>query len=265
MKKILSFVLVLAMIASMMCISVSALNVVGSHGVNGDITDGVERPTNNSFALKNNVAVISANVNGSTVVRYAVDLVYTQKTITIAGELVWDVNKLQYEGTKTITMKNGDDTELNNVSLENGINKKVENVGEFAITNYSNADVTVQATVLGTAKVLDENGAEVDKTDRAIYTILHETGITENVAQDQTAMGDDTAARATVIGANDGTATSSSTVPGVQGVAVNQQGYTHTVTYAADMYCNDWATALYDIENEQLTIATITFTITPAN
>lgn len=252
MKKILSFVLVLAMIASMMCISVSAANVVGSHG-SGSVADGVEKPAEGSqFTHKNNTAEIKANVSGTNVVRYAVDLVYTQKTITIAGNLEWDVNKLHYEGTKTITVVNAGETEKDEVALENATDNDknyVTDIGNFAVTNYSNAAVNVTANVVGDAA-----------TTRLIHTVLHEVKLVENRT------GGSETNCANQIGATDGSTSTYSTVPAVAGVGINQPGYTHTVKYAADMYCADWATALYDLNNNtSLNIATITFTIAPAN
>ena len=267
MKKILSFVLVLAMIASMMCISVSAedtvteltscatcskTHLVGQHG--HDENNSAETPDATSDTM-----LIKAFVNGKTVTKYAVDLVFTQKTIYIESDLEWDVNKLHYEGTAKIAILDNA-TSKENVASDKWQNLEdyqaatnetravgvVHTVAKFAVTNYSCADITVKANV---STATSGNGL--------ITTVVHETG--ETWGERPTASG----TFDTVI------STTAGTVKAVAGYDNIQSGTAYTMSYEADMYCVDWATALYNMADEEndvtFTIASITFTISSTN
>lgn len=141
MKKILSFMLVLAMLA-MMCINVSAAQFIGTRGdradTNDSINDGVA-----TFAPKPSESVINATVNNATASRYAVDLEYTVYDITIDGTATWDVNKLKYVGQFTISTS----AESFTFNTEGQNTTTAIGVGTFTITNYSDLDVLASAAV----------------------------------------------------------------------------------------------------------------------
>ena len=251
MKKILSFVLVLAMIASMMCISVSAAtcdqtsnahvrgyevtltekqkldHVVGKRGHTGTNTDGAESANGTTDAMP-----IQASVSGETKNRYAVDLVYTAKTIAIGGDVTWNVNTLKYDGTKTINIGNA----AQDTDLVNG--QKVTNVGEFKVTNYSNEKVTVSAAVVNCPD--SEGNANKD----GVNIVTDITVSNENYAD----------GGASILTAKDEIA---GVVPQVDAAGTAVVAY-----YQAEMNCEDWAANLWNVSG-QFVIASITFTIAP--
>ena len=145
MKKILSFMLVLAMLA-MMCINVSAdtTNLVGTRKdpattQGGTIEDGVKV---DAFVSKDNSSDIKATITTANSVRYAVDLDYTPFVIKIDSTADWDVDTLQYHGSTTVTVGNNSETFTSGAGEQT-----IENVAKFIVTNYSNAPVAVSATV----------------------------------------------------------------------------------------------------------------------
>jgi hypothetical protein len=248
MKKILSFVLVLAMIASMMCISVSAAtcniqgengsvkhpnvdHVVGTKGDNGATTDGVDAGTWNSTSM-----VVRATVNGNVTHKYAVDLEYTSKTITIHNNAVWDVNELKYVGTMQYTFETVTENFNGYIDLTN---TPVYRVGEFEITNYSDQPVYVSATV--------QDGNSDD-------------GITTIVTEDNNSYTSDQELPA---GNNITFGTGYGTVGAVTHEHENERGTETVKKYQAQMSCEDgaWVDELFDYPSNSLTIATITFTI----
>ena len=257
MKKILSFVLVLAMIASMMCINASAALIVGSG--EGQNKVGVE----SNWTTSDNTSIIQAAVQGSTTPKYAVDLVYAAKNIFIQSDLTWDVNTLHYEGTAYVAIADARPTNkptaenLNGwTALQDGADNKVTGIGEFIITNYSCESVFVTAAVDCTPNVAQGSGYE-NNGSVEIVTVLHENQSNLDnqglvyIAQPVTV-----------------TDTVASEIEGVDDYTVNQGGTVNVKTYAADMYCEDWAQALHELSTDTsatLIIASITFTIAPAN
>lgn len=154
MKKILSFVLVLAMIASMMCVSVSAAgkttadDFIGSD-VPRDGSGGVA-PNDENVTAKKDWSV-TANVTGDMVNRYAVDLEYSVSNITIDSNVEWNVNTLNYEGTVVVKTFPGEDAEGEDIFTTDSFEKDgTVEVGYFTVTNYSDLAVTVDFdTALG--------------------------------------------------------------------------------------------------------------------
>lgn len=255
MKKILSFVLVLAMIASMMCVSVSAAtcdqtgnnahaqgygvtldgkkldHVVGKRGHTGTNTDGAESANDTTDAMP-----IQASVSGETKNRYAVDLVYTAKTIAIGGDVIWDVNSLEYVGTKTISINNGTAENLTDGTA-------VPKIGEFMVTNYSNQSVWVTATVVNCPD--GEGQSNMNGVD--IQTVVKTSDSSY-------------AANGTAISGNSATANE---VAGVM-PQVSTSGSPVHAYYQAEMTCDDWASNLWHVDGN-LVIASITFTVTSTN
>ncbi len=102
MKKLISLVLSLALVACMFGMSVMAANVVGSHG-NNSIEDGwSDTKFNSTVEYPQNIKLDTAG----TYSRYAVDIVIAGTMTFGTGVWVWDVNALKYvpvSGTTTIT------------------------------------------------------------------------------------------------------------------------------------------------------------------
>lgn len=154
MKKILSFVLVLAMIASMMCISVSAeeiaapadskVNIVGNPANNGGVPGATNWP-GQDYTVN---AIIGASVKN----RYAVDITYKTSDVTLSGTATWNVTKLKYEGT----------IEVKALTTSTAVDAKVT-VGEFTVKNYS--DLEVKVTVIGTATLTSYDGITASVSD----------------------------------------------------------------------------------------------------
>ena len=148
MKKILSFVLVLAMIASMMCINVAAAeeyeanpnatthSIVGTAPVQNANGAGVTGAQANGSHSYNVDAILGAYVKN----RYAVDIQYKTSDVTLTGDAVWNVNTLNYEGNITVKA-------LDSAVISANDPEATVKVGEFTITNYS--DLSVKATVVG--------------------------------------------------------------------------------------------------------------------
>ena len=247
MKKFLSFMLVLAMIASMMCINVAAENVVGRHNQTGTIEDG-EASFNTASSVP---AKIQATINGKVAARYAVDLDYTIETITIYNTAVWNVNTLKYEGDMKYA--------LTGVTAENAatfVNNTPVTVGRFTVTNFSNASVSVFASV--------ENNSTVDittnickSTDDGAWGRSNDfIGSTNTEA---TRIADPIAAVPTQHGANMGLYDAENNPNGVNPVAAY---------YIAEIVSSDWIGELWNVTgdaNNTITIATITFRVQPTS
>ena len=106
MKKILAVVLAVAMLATILTVSVSAEKEVG--GENGD-TD---------FSTPTTVPGQNLNVLVTDIThKYAVDLVYSLQDLTIGGTITWNVNTLKYDvdgtpledTTRKVTVSNRSD------------------------------------------------------------------------------------------------------------------------------------------------------------
>lgn len=145
MKKILSFVLVLAMIASMMCVSVSAattVDIVGSNSTSDDISAGV--PGANNWPGQN--YSVEANLGATVKNRYSVTIDYTTSDITLNGSAIWNVNTLQYEGSVTVDaltkLGYANDGSAATITSGTKLSGSVD-VATFTVKNYSDLDVTV--------------------------------------------------------------------------------------------------------------------------
>ena len=170
MKKILSFVLVLAMIASMMCVSASATFVVGTGGGNpsGSISDGADAPTSTSGASE-----ITATITSTATDKYAIELTYSQATITVNNTAVWNVNTLQYEGTTKIKVGNNEEVTCSSATDP----APFEGIATFTVTNYSSKGISVATSVtpLGGVDIDIKNGsvniADVTDTIAAVTPV----------------------------------------------------------------------------------------------
>lgn len=85
MKRILAIIISVAMIATMLAVSVSAEKEVG--GDNGILTFDPTTPTGEDLNVK--VTEITH--------KYAVDLVYSLQDLVIDGAITWNVNTMKYE------------------------------------------------------------------------------------------------------------------------------------------------------------------------
>ena len=148
MKKILSFVLVLAMIASMMCISVSAAgsaqdtDFVGSNDSNrGEAAEDAKKSTDPISV----VATLASTVTN----RYAVDITYTISDIVIDGNAIWNVDTLQYENDSQdpITITGYDNVTVTPTADNSSKLPASVQVGEFTLTNYSDLSVYASAKI----------------------------------------------------------------------------------------------------------------------
>lgn len=91
MKKFLSILLAASMLAGAFCMNAAAVNVVGTHGQNGDASDGVaDIPSDASTS--GDVSLTLGTVNH----RYAVDVTFPTMTFDV-GELTWNVQTLEYD------------------------------------------------------------------------------------------------------------------------------------------------------------------------
>ena len=225
MKKILSFMLVLAMLA-MMCINVSAANVIGTHGGGNGVEDGVVH--GNAWTHQNHIHDIKANVSGNEISRYAVDLEYTRVSIVISGDVEWNVDTLKYDGTKKVSVDGAEE------ELVNG--QTVNNIGKFTVTNYSNEPVTIKADV---SKCPTNPSVLID-------TIVRKTDANFTETNNQIVIS-----------------TAADTIVKVE-PQIGAAGQAQVAYYAAEMTCEDWAANLAFVDGD-FTVATITFTIAPAN
>lgn len=149
MKKILSCVLAIALVFSLMSMTVFAdttKNVVGTHGVNNTLADGKTSPNGETNA---NVTVSfvgnSAGEDGKTIEnRYAIDITYNDliidlSDITLSGsaatKIVWDVNNHYYVPADADDNVVADDTGDAPLTIE-----------AFQITNHSDLPINYTAS-----------------------------------------------------------------------------------------------------------------------
>lgn len=229
MKKILSFVLVLAMIASMMCIGVSAAgteqddvnktHLVGTRtgAADGPATDGVA-----GFESTSRSADVVAHLNGNIANRYAVEIVYTVSDITITGEATWNVNTLVYDNNLKYTSSYVTEAAslLNNTAVD---------AADFTVYNYSDlsVDVALSATL---------NSAVTAYADG--FRLSYSDGVTVDGAYNQ------------------------ELAEGKGGASVDHE----TVNVA--IACSDWARAfaqmkLKNAQSATVTLATVTISVQP--
>lgn len=91
MKKFLSFLLAAFMLAGAFCMNAAAEPVVGTHGQNGDASDGVADIPEDASASGDVVLNLGAVEH-----RYAVDVTFPTMTFDVGG-LTWNVQTLQYD------------------------------------------------------------------------------------------------------------------------------------------------------------------------
>lgn len=144
MKKILSVLVAAIMIVGMFCVNVSAVelsNVVGTHGKNNTVDDGVA--TFESGKAEGNVVLNIETVNH----RYAVDVTFPELTFAVGG-VTWNVNTLSYESASGTAFENKD------LSI--------------TVTNYSDLPINANGAITSSADDLATAGislAMVDDTD----------------------------------------------------------------------------------------------------
>jgi hypothetical protein len=232
MKKILSFVLVLAMIASMMCVSVSAA-ANSSYPDNDFIGNNATNNGKDYADAKNTTGDITVEATiGTTVVnKYAVDLTYSVSDITINGKYVWNVNTLVYElgdGFAVLSDKDADD-------LVGKLSGTID-VGSCTVTNYSDMPVYVSA------------GASYANTKNVVGKIILDA-TTNTVAGTQ--------ANADLVGGNVGIADAYVENNGVKGTPM-------AANFTISLYSDNWANAANDLKavaDTGVVVATYTITI----
>lgn len=134
MKRFLLVLLSVLILGGLCCMSIAAADpqhVVGTHGENGTLADGVEEdklPSGTSC----NVVLTVGKINS----RYAVDVIFPDAMTIAAGDVTWNVNTLQYE--------------LDNAALEN-------KTFDITVINYSDLPVvaTPSATVTAAGTAAD--------------------------------------------------------------------------------------------------------------
>lgn len=97
MKKLISIILSLALVACMFAMNVGAENAIGHHGATGSVADGEDSFTATDFS-KDVTLKITDRVS-----KYAVDIVFGGDSAyeNTVGGLTWNVNTLKYELTST--------------------------------------------------------------------------------------------------------------------------------------------------------------------
>lgn len=111
MKRILAIIISVAMIATMLAVSVSAANVMKDSVVGGDNGVTTFDPTTTTPGENLNVKVSDVTH------KYAVDVVFSLDDLTIGGTITWNVNTMKYEvagttlgnTTRTVTVSNRSD------------------------------------------------------------------------------------------------------------------------------------------------------------
>lgn len=150
MKKFLSCVLAIALVFSLMSMTVFAAttkNVVGTHGVNNALKDGVTSPDGNTNAdVTVSFVGNSTGEDGKTIEnRYAIDITYNDLIIdlsditlsnsALAKKIVWDVNNHYYVPADADDKVVEDDTGNAPLTIE-----------AFQITNHSDLPINYTAS-----------------------------------------------------------------------------------------------------------------------
>ena len=107
MKRILAIIISVAMLATMLAVSVSAESVLGSN--TGVLPDNFTTETTPGENLNVKVSDVTH--------KYAVDVVFSLDVLTIGGTITWNVNTMKYEvanttledTTRTVTVSNRSD------------------------------------------------------------------------------------------------------------------------------------------------------------
>lgn len=166
MKKVVSLILTLAMVFAMSTTALAdPVHVVGTHGENNAVTDGVEP---GSFSSTDPSTDIKISVStGEVQHRYAVDITYDVMSFNITGSnLVWNVNTLKYE------------SEPGAAALEN-VRFNV------AVTNYSDLPVYLTANAEKEADASSDINIAVveDNTETALAAKAEIADATSGTAQ----------------------------------------------------------------------------------
>ena len=229
MKKILSFVLVLAMIASMMCISVSAAgsdtNADGTEHLVGTRTGAADGPATDGvagFESTGKSADVIAHLDGAIVIRYAVEIEYTVSDIVIEGEATWNVNTLVYDNNLTYTSSYVTEADL--------LNNTAVDAADFTVYNYS--DLAVEVALSATL-----NAAVTAYADG--FHLSYSNGVTVDGAYNK------------------------ALAEGKGGASVDHETVNVAIT------CSDWARAfaqmqLNNTKGAEVTLATVTISVQPA-
>lgn len=151
MKKIISLVLSLALVACMFSMSVSAKHIVGTYSDRDTIDDGL---TDAEWALTSYTSSHSESITfniGAKHSRYAVDVEFTGALSFNTGNMTWDVNNLEYLHTNNsladteygITVTNYSDQAVG-LTLDVLVNDTASNAGmNFEISDFPN-DYTLE-------------------------------------------------------------------------------------------------------------------------
>ena len=102
MKKILSLALTLSMLCCM-ATTAFATNVVGTHGMNNTVADGVADFNAASATTKVDIKVTTGDIQN----KYAVDVEFEDIVLAVTGsDMTWDVNQLTYVSSGAANMDN---------------------------------------------------------------------------------------------------------------------------------------------------------------
>ena len=104
MKKLLAVVLAVAMLATILAVSVSAESVLGSS--TGVLPEGFTSETAPGQDLKVKVSDVTH--------KYAVDIIFSATTLTLGGSITWNVETMQYDVTDSALT--GEQTSTVNIS-----------------------------------------------------------------------------------------------------------------------------------------------------
>ena len=167
MKKFLSVLLAAMLLVSVFALNAAAVNVVGTHGQSGGVSDGVADIPEGA-STSGDVVLNLGTVNH----RYAVDVTFPTMTFEVGG-LTWNVNTMKYESggttmsdqTLTITITNYSDLPVNAEGTVGSIAEAATSAG------ISLAMTTASATVAqATAGSADTNGTAATATLEASLT-----------------------------------------------------------------------------------------------
>ena len=159
MKKIISVCLAVALAASMLCMNIFAAgttspdtlpNLVGTHGENNDVIDGVT-----SFDPANASSDIDITFNQGIEHRYAVDIVFSGVSANFGAKLVWDVNTHTYVPAEADTKDKQAVTITPSIKITNHSDMPVYYKTVVAVANPSAAGLTVAVPAEATTGHVD--------------------------------------------------------------------------------------------------------------
>lgn len=148
MKRILAIIISVAMIATMLAVSVSAESVLGSN--TGVLPDNFTTETTPGENLNVKVSDVTH--------KYAVDVVFSLDVLTIGGTITWNVDTMKYEvanttledATRTVTVSNRSDLPVyayaNITDTDND-----DGITVAAVNNSDQNKLTIAKATVGTA------------------------------------------------------------------------------------------------------------------